>query len=248
MRIFSYCLLIFILGTSCRSIRGLLLDKGGDDKDEKGIIFVVTGDYQKTSAVRLFFDSQKITDRPLKPLTGKIQLTVGERICRGDLTLQHRNDLSELTCRDKSVNDDLTNSFADKLYFFPYGNSCQLGRLVNETTQRYQVEFCGQTVTDGKFNRCVVCSDCQVKTTDIDKKSNFDLKQASYPFDIFAGVQLSYRVEVKPDERSSWRGKTVTFNGNGVLFSGDRESCLFGDGCQVRVGADGQCVTPKVLD
>lgn len=247
MRIFSYCLLLLTLGTSCRGIRNLLLDKDGGGKDQSGIVFVVGGDYQKTSAVRLFVDSQKITDRPLKPLAGKIQLTVGKQVCSSDITLHRRNKIEKLTCRDQSPNDELKNSFADKLYFFPYGNYCQLGRLVNETTQRYQVEFCGQTVIDGKFNRCVVCQDCEVKTTDIDK-GNFDLKKASYPFDIFAAVQLNYRVEVKGDEQSSWRGKTVTFNGNGVLFSADRESCLFGDGCQVRISSDGQCLTPKPLN
>lgn len=247
MRVFLTVLLIFLLGTGCRSLRSILLDKSGDDKEDSGVIFDITGDYQKTSAVRLVFNSQKITGRPLKPLTGKIYLTVDKQVCNSDFTLHNRTEIKKLTCRDKSVNDDLKNTFVDKLYFFPQGNYCQLGRLVNETPQKYQVEFCGQTVIDDKFNSCVECRDCDIKTTDIDK-GNFDLQQASYPFDIFAAVQLSYRVEVKPNENLSWRSKTVTFNGNGVLFVGDRESCLFNDGCQVRITLDERCLTPKAIN
>lgn len=245
MRVLSYCLLIFILGTGCRSIRSLLLDK----KTDPGITFVIKGDYQTLSAVRLVFDSQRITDRPLKPLSGKIYLTTGEQVCNKAITLNRHNEIEELACRARSVNDELRDSFADKLYFFPYGNHCQLGRLADTNQQEYQVEFCGQVITGDKFNLCVKCQNCEAKTTTINR-GDFDLQQATYPFNIFAGVQRSYRVETKTDEKSAWRGRTVTFNGNGVLFVADRESCLFGDGCQIRIAKDpaNKCSTPKPLN
>ena len=51
MRVFSYCLLIFLLGTGCRGIRNLLLDKGANDDIDRRMTLVIAGDYQKTSEV-----------------------------------------------------------------------------------------------------------------------------------------------------------------------------------------------------
>ena len=179
-------------------------------------------------------------------LQATLRVNTQDKVCRHAeaFTLQRHNAIGKLECRAAPHYHDASNEFGDKLYFFPKGAYCQVGRLIREQGNNYEVEFCGVQDAGGDFHDCVVCEpNCGNLKPATVPRQGFELAQAAYPFDPLAGLQLSYDLQVR-EKDSLWQTRRVTLNGNGVLAAG--RSCLFRDGCQVRSDPRaGKCVTPS---
>ncbi len=159
--------------------------------------------------------------------------------------LQRHNVVGKLDCTAAPMHHDASNQFGDKLYFFPRGGHCQVGRLIREVNSSYEVEFCGERDAGGGFHDCVACEpNCgNLSAETVPPQQGFELDQAAYPFDPMSGLQLSYRLQVR-EKNSSWQTRLVTLNGSGVLDAG--QSCLFRNGCQVRSEPRaGKCTAPS---
>ena len=78
-------------------------------------------------------------------LHAKLSVNTSEQICTHAeaFTLHQHNTIGKLTCRAAPLYHNAIKNFADKLYFFPRGNYCQVGRLLRAADNLYEVEFCG---------------------------------------------------------------------------------------------------------
>lgn len=209
--------------------------------------FVFDGVEAEVETVVVSFEPARAQLAAAQPvLRARLRVNTKDKVCRHAeaFKLQRHNAVGKLDCRAAPRYHDASNEFGDKLYFFPRGGYCQVGRLIREQSNSYEVEFCGVRDAGGDFHDCVACEpNCgNLKATTVPQQ-NFELAQAAYPFDPLAGLQLSYELQVR-EKNSLWQTRRVTLNGNGVLAAG--HSCRFRDGCQVRSDPRaGKCVTPS---
>ena len=206
--------------------------------------FAFDGTFADVQTVVVNFAPAQFKLASLTVLRAKFTVNTSDQICEHAqaFKLQTHNTVGKLTCRAAPLHHSTTKDFADKLYFFPRGAYCQVGRLLREAGNSYEVEFCGVRNTGGGFHDCVAGNTSNLKSEQV-TQHNFAVKQAAYPFDPLTTLQITHTVQVR-EKHSLWRTRRVTLNGNGVLTTG--HSCLFRDGCQVRVDPhDGKCVAPS---
>ena len=212
--------------------------------------FVLDGVAAEVQTVVVSFEPEReqVASSPAAQpvLRARLRVNTKDEVCRHDnvFKLQRRSVVGKFNCRAAPRYHDASNEFGDKLYFFPRGAYCQVGRLWREVGNSYEVEFCGTQDAAGGFHACVECEpNCGKLKTATVPRQNFALAPAAYPFDPLTGLQVSYNLQVR-EKDTLWQTRRVTLNGNGVLAAG--HSCLFRDGCQVRRDASkGKCVAPS---
>ncbi len=206
--------------------------------------FVIDEDVIDMQTVVVGFEPERFALPSLPILRAKLQVNTSDRICAPPqtFTLQWRNIVGKLTCRGAPPYHNVSRTFADKLYFFPRGAHCQVGRLRGATDDSYTVEFCGMQNRRGDgFHDCATDSTGTTRNETVARR-DFDLTQAAYPFDPLTTLQINYTVQVR-EKNGSWHTIRASLNGSGVLATG--RSCLFRDGCQVRIDPhDGKCIAP----
>ena len=214
------------------------------------LTFVLDGVAAEVQTVVVSFEPEveQVASSPAAQpvLQARLRVNTQDEVCQHDkaFKLQRRSVVGKLECHAAPLYHNARNEFGDKLYFFPRGAYCQVGRLLREVNNNYEVEFCGERDAGGGFHGCIACEpNCTNLKTETVPRQNFDLAQAAYPFDPLAGLQISYNLQVR-EKDTLWHTRSVTLNGSGVLAEG--RSCLFRDGCQVRSDAsNGKCVAPS---
>ena len=208
--------------------------------------FAIEGVAAAVRTLVVSFEPAQMTADAAPVLQVKLRVNTKDKACQHAeaFRLQRHNVVGKLDCTAPTPYHDASNYFGDKLYFFPRGAYCQVGRLLRKVGNSYEVEFCGERDRGGAFHACVACEpNCSNLKHEAVSQQNFVLAQAAYPFDPLRGLQISYHLQVR-EKDSLWSSRRVTLNGNGVLT--ESRSCLFRDGCQVRSEpSNGKCVAPQ---